>query len=339
MKKSLFAMLMAASMTIGWALPQQAVAADDDFTKIRLRMTVNGTDIANDTRAARLFAKMVEEQSNGAVVIQVFPNDQLGGGSQAKGVEMLSQGITDMAAYSTSIISLLDDKMMVSTMPWTFTSYDEAEALFLPDASGGQYISKVMAGKGLVYLGSVHNGFKLMTSGKRPIQKPEDLNGLKMRIPGGALFMDFYKAFGADPIAMTWTEVFTALQQGTIDGHDNSASTINSANVFEVQKYMTVTNHTYEAFSFAINQKKFDSMNEKTQKLVREKLVEAVLETNKAIVSEEQGIKDKFVAAGVELYTLSPEEMAQFKAVIQVPVIDKYKETFGAEGCAAFNIQ
>ena len=313
-------------------------AAANDFTKINVRLSCNGTDLANDTRAAKLFAKMIGEKTGGAVKVQVFPNEQLAGGNFAKGVGMLSQGVIDMAVYSTSPLSALDDRLMVSTMPWAFSSYDEAEKLFLPDSTGGKFIASVLKEKGLVYLGAVHNGFKAMTNGKRPIQAPEDLQGLKMRIPGGALFMDFYRALGADPVAMSWGEVFTALQQGTIDGHDNSLSTINSANVFEVQKYISIVNHTYEAFTFSIGEKKFAKMNEATQKVFRKTMVEACLAMNAEAVKEEQGIREKFAAAGCEINVVTPENIAKFKEAIRVPVTQKYGEKYGKDACAAFNI-
>lgn len=309
-----------------------------DFTKITVRLSTNGTDLANDTRAAKMFAQKIAEKTGGAVKVQVFPNEQLAGGNFAKGVSMLSQGVTDMAVYSTSPMSALDDRLMVSTMPWALSSYEEAEKLFLPENSGGQFIASVLKGKGLVYLGATHNGFKAMTNGKRAIRAPEDLRGMKVRVPGGALFMDFYRSLGADPVAMSWGEVFTALQQGTIDGHDNSLSTINSANVFEVQKYISITGHAYEAFTFAINERKFKQMNEATQKIFGETLVEACLEMNALAVKEEQGIREKFEKAGCEVIDITPENLAKFKEIVRAPVTQKYGEKYGKEACAAFNI-
>ena len=136
---------------------------------------------------------------------------------------------------------------MVSTLPWIFSDYQAAEDAFY--GAGGEYIDSVLQTKGLYYLGAVHNGFKAMTNSKHPIEKPEDLKGLKMRIPGGDFFSAFYTAFGASPQAMSWSEVFTALQQGTIDGHDNSLSTINSAIVQEVQKYISILKDMCVRFS------------------------------------------------------------------------------------------
>ncbi len=314
-----------------------SAAADNPYDEVSLRLSCNGTDLANDTGAARIFAKLVEEKSDGNVTVKVFPNDMLASGNMSKGLEFLCDGTVDLDIHSTSIIANLDNRMMVSTLPWALKDYQAAEDAFF--GKGGEFLAKVLAPKGVTYLGAVHNGFKAMTNSKHPIKRPEDLQGLKMRIPGGDYFSAFYSALGASPQAMSWGEVFTALQQGTIDGHDNSLSTINSANVQEVQKYISLTNHAYEAFTFTANTKKFESLNEATQQLIRDCVKEACQEMNKKIVADEAAIAKKFVEEnGCEVYKLTDEDVAAFKAAVQ-SVTDEYKAKYGAEACAAFDIQ
>lgn len=310
--------------------------ASAEYDKVKLKLSCNGTDIANDTKAANLFAEKIKEKSGGAVTVTVYPNDQLASGNMSKGLELLCDGTVDLDCHSTSILANLDNKLMVSTLPWAFKDYQAAEDAFFGE--GGKFIESVVSQKGLVYLGSVHNGFKAMTSGKRIIKAPEDLKGLKIRIPGGDFFSSFYTAFGASPQAMSWSEVFTALQQGTIDGHDNSLSTINSANVQEVQKYITISNHTYEAFTFTANKANFDKLNEATQNLIFECIEEACKEMNKEIVDGEAALKEKFAKENnCEIYELTEDDISKFKAVVQ-PLIDEYKSIYGEEACKAFGI-
>ena len=129
------------------------------------------------------------------------------------------------------------------------------------------------------------------------------------------------------------------MQQGTIDGHDNSLSTINSANVQEVQKYITISNHTYEAFTFTANTAKFEKLSAETQALIRQCVEEACKEMNQQIVADEAGLKDKFINEnGCEIYELTEDDVAKFKAVVQ-PLIDQYKEVYGADACTAFGVQ
>lgn len=311
-------------------------SSDSPYDHIELRLSCNGTELGNDARTAKLFADKIQEKSGGLVTVQVFTNDQLASGNMSKGLELLYDGTVDLDVHSTSILSNLDNRIMVSTLPWIFSDYQEAEDAFF--GSGGEFLNSILNEKGLTYLGAVHNGFKAMTTSKHPIEDPEDLKGLKIRIPGGDFFSAFYSAFGASPQAMSWSEVFTALQQGTIDGHDNSLGTINSGNIQEVQKYISISNHVYEAFTFTANTKRLESLSPATQDLIFQCVEEACKEMNQTIIAEEQALKEKFITEnGCEIYEFTPEDVEEFTAVVQ-PVIDEYKEIYGPEACAAFGV-
>ena len=312
-------------------------AVSGNYDKVNLKLSCNGTDTANDTTTAKLFADLVSKKSGGAVTITVYNNDQLASGDMQKGLELVLDGTVDMDCHSTSIISSLDNSLMVSTLPWLFDSYQAAEDAFWGD--GGKYIDSVLEAKGLVYMGAVHNGFKMMTCSKHLIKQPSDLKGLKMRIPGGDFFAAFYKAYGASPQAMSWAEVFSALQQGTIDGHDNSISTCNSNNIQEVQKYFTISRHTYEAFTFMANKAKFDSLSADTQQLLRDCLEEACKTVNKQIVDNESVLIQKFKDEyNCEFYEFTPEDVATWSAVIQ-DLVTQYKGIYGPAACTAFGVK
>lgn len=315
----------------------QAASGDaGKYDKVNLKLSCNGTDTANDTKTAKMFADLVKEKSGGNVTITVYNNDQLASGDMQKGLELVLDGTVDMDCHSTSIISSLDNSLMVSTLPWLFSSYQDAEDAFWGD--GGKYIDSVLETKGLVYLGAVHNGFKMMTCSKHLIKEPSDLKGLKMRIPGGDFFSAFYKAYGASPQAMSWSEVFSALQQGTIDGHDNSISTCYSNNIQEVQKYFTVSHHTYEAFTFMANKAKFETLNADTQQLIRDCLEEACKTENKEIADNESTLikecEDKYKC---EFYTFTDEDVAKWRAPIE-DLITQYKGIYGEAACTAFKV-
>ena len=214
------------------------------YQKIKLVMSVNGTNIATDTKVAMKFAELVSQESGGNITVDVFPNDQLAGGNASKGIEMIADGAVDLAAYATSVMAVMDEHLLIATIPWTFNNYQEAREII--DTTGGEYYKKILAAQGMTFLASVHNGFRQITNDKHPVIVPEDVAGLKIRVPGGEVYFKFWRAFGADPVAMSWSETFTAIQQGTIDGQENGFSVTNSAKVNEIQKYMTVWNYTYE---------------------------------------------------------------------------------------------
>ena len=185
---------------------------DSEYQKIDLVMSVNGTDTQIDSRVARYFAELVKERSGGSVTVDVFPNDQLAGGSATKGIEMIAQGSVDLAAYATCTLAVIDSQLPVATIPWSFDSYTEAREVI--DSTGGAYYAERLADKGITYLASFHNGFRQLTNSKTEVDDPSDLKNLKIRVPGSEVYMGFFRALGADPTSMSWSEVFTAIQQG-----------------------------------------------------------------------------------------------------------------------------
>ena len=185
-------------------------AAEGEYQKITLVMAVNGTDTQIDSRVARYFADLVAERSGGNVTIDVFPNDQLAGGNATMGIEMIAQGSVDLAAYATCTLAVIDSQLPVATIPWAFDSYTEARQVI--DATGGQYYAERLAAKGITYIGSFHNGFRQLTNSRTVVDDPSDLKNLKIRVPGSEVYMGFFRALGADPTSMSWSEVFTAIQ-------------------------------------------------------------------------------------------------------------------------------
>lgn len=345
MKKRLLAIITSAVLAatlltgcVGGTKTVNGAGTGDEiiYPKMKLRMTVNGTDIATDTITAKRFAELVAEESGGNIEIKVFANDQLSGGNMTKGVEMVAQGATEIAAYATSVMGVLDQKLLVGTIPWIFDNYTQARETI--DSTGGAYYAKILDNKGLTYLGSVHNGFRQISNSKHAVRTPEDVRGLKIRVPGGEVYLNFFKAFGADPVAMSWGEVFTALQQGTLDGQENGFSVTNSANVFEIQDYMTVWNYTYENYLFVVNSRQFESFTPETQKLLREKALEACEWGRDMVEENEEKLKAKFRDAGVEVTELTSEELEPFKAVVS-DLRKRFKDKYGAEAADAFGLK
>lgn len=315
---------------------QQGERKDGEYQKIKLVMSVNGTNIATDTKVALKFAELVSKESGGNIKVDVFPNDQLAGGNASKGIEMIADGAVDLAAYAAGVMAVMDEHLLIATIPWTFNNYQEAREII--DTTGGAYYKKILAAQGMTYLASAHNGFRQITNGKHAVIKPEDVAGLKIRVPGGEVYFKFWKAFGADPVAMSWSEAFTAIQQGTIDGQENGFSVTNSAKVNEIQQYMTVWNYTYENYLFVANTKIFDSLEPKTQELIRAKAKEACEWGRDLVENDEENLKQKFIKGGMEVKVLSPEELKPFQDKVQ-GVRKELMEKYGEEACTAFRMK
>ncbi len=316
-----------------------ADAASSDgpnYDNITLTMAVNGTDTQIDTKVANYFKELVEAESNGSITIEVYPNDQLAGGNATKGIEMIADGSTDLAAYATSVLSVLDERLSIGTVPWTFNNYTEARETI--DATGLAYYDSVLQPQGITVIGSFHNGFRQLTNSKHAVTTPEDLKGLKIRVPGSEVYMNFFKAFGADPVAMSWSEVFTALQQGTIDGQENGVSITSTSGVVEVQKYMTIWNYTYENDLFLANNNIWESLTEDTRAMLTEKALEACNWGRDQVEAEQDELIAQFKEQGMQVDVLTAEQLEPFQAVV-ADLRQSFFEKYGAEACAAFGVE
>ena len=314
---------------------EQSEPRKSDYQKVRLVMTANGTDIGIESLTAKRFAQLVAEESGGNVQIEFYPNDELTGGNTNEAVRALTESAVDLGAYVSGTMSMLDPRLEVATIPWAFSSYQEARKII--DDTGGDYYAKILLKYGLVYLGSTHNGMRQLTNNRNPIRTPEDLKGIRIRVLGGEVYRMIFSTLDAEPVPLSWSELNIAIRQNFIEGQENGFFLMKSGRLNEIQKYMTVWNYLYENYLFVANRKTFEQLEPKTQKLLKEKMKEACEWSRDYLESEEQKIRVQFVADGLEIIDLSPEELEVFKKQVR-PLREKLKEKYGEEACKAFRI-
>ena len=270
--RSIVAALLGTALLIGslsgCGSTEPSGGSDGEYQKINLSMAVNGTDTQIDSLVAHHFADLVEERSGGNVVIDVFSNDTLAGGNSTKGVEYIAVGGSDLGAYATCVLANLEPKMSVATLPWSFTSYQQARQVI--DTTGGAYYAKLLEAKGITYLGSFHNGFRQLTNSKQEVKTVDDMKNLKIRVAGSNLLMECYKRWGADATNMNWSETYTALQQNTVEGQENPLPAVDAASVQEVQPYCSMWDAIYDCLFFCINQEIYDGLTPQQQAVVDE---------------------------------------------------------------------
>lgn len=329
------AILTLALLVTGCANSGTEQREDGEYQTIELTMAVNGTDNQIDARVGDYFAQLVSERSGGNVTVAVFPNDQLANGNASRGIEMIASGSIDLAAYATCTLAVIDEKLPVATIPWIFDDYAQAREVI--DTTGGEYYAQRLAMKGMTYLGSFHNGFRQITNSKHEVTTPADMENLKIRVPGSVVYMGFFRALGADPTSMNWSEVFTAIQQGTIDGQENGVSITSTSKMQEVQDYLTMWNYSYENDLFVANTEIWESLEPQTQELLQECATEACEWGRDVLEAEEAQILEEFEAAGMTITYLTEEEQAAFDEAI-APFKAEMEAYFGPEACAAFGI-
>ena len=242
----------------------------------------------------------------------------------------------DLAAYATCVMAVIDEQLSVATIPWIFDDYQHAREII--DNTGGEYYAERLEAKGITYLGSFHNGFRQITNSKREVRTPEDVKRLKIRVPGSEVYMKFFKTLGADPVAMSWSEVFTAIQQGTIDGQENGICITESAKMDEIQDYLTLWNYTYENDLFVANTEIWESLEQKTRDLLQEKAKEACEWGRDTVEQEEADIVEEFRSEGMTVTELTEEELDAFKEEIS-GVKQEFIEKYGKKACEAFRIE
>ena len=232
----------------------------------------HGTAIDNPRHLAAVkFADVAKAKSNGRIDVTVAPASQLG--DDAAMVTALRTGAMDMSANSQGAVANVVPEYAAFGMPFLFAS--QAHAWKVMDGPAGKELAEKSAEKGLVVLGYWDNGIRHMSNNKRPLMKPEDLKGLKMRTPPDTVTVDIMQSVGAEAQQIKWSELYVALQQGVVDGQENPLVNVQAGKLYEVQKYISLTGHKYEMTPFLISKRSWDKLADADKKIITEAAAEA----------------------------------------------------------------
>ncbi len=216
------------------------------------------------------YAELVGQRTGGKVKIDVYPSTQLG--NERDMVEGLQLGTIDLVVTSTGPLGGFVPKMFIVDLPFLFR--DREHAYKVLDGPIGRELLDAFSAKGIKGLSFWENGFRQITNSVRPIEKPEDLKGIKIRTMENKVHLASFKAFGASPTPMAWSEVYTALQQKTIDAQENPIAIIYHQKIFEVQKHLALTGHFYSPTPLLMSLKAFNALPKDTQKIMADTAME-----------------------------------------------------------------
>jgi len=246
------------------------------------------------------FAKLVTEKSKGAIEVKVFPSSQLG--DQKALIEGLIYGTVDMTLTGTAELGTFQPQVAVFDMPFLFR--DRAHAYKALDTVGME-LGKALEAKGLKLLGYMENGIRHLTNNKRPVKTAEDMKGLKIRVMNNKVYIEMMKALGASPTPMSFAELYSAMQQGTIDGQENPSAHIYTKRFYEVQKYASLTAHAYAPEPVLISMNTWKKLNDKQKAIIQEAAKEAIAWQRKLSEQKDQEFWDKIKATGkIEVLTV-----------------------------------
>ena len=222
-------------------------------------------------KAADYFAKRVEELSNGKIKVYVYPNAQLGGDKAI--LRKMKFNTVQMAAPSFSKFTGLVPQLGLFDLPFLFKNENHLHKVL--DGEVGKKLRDLVTQKGYVALAYWDNGFKQLTDSKRPLIKPEDCKGLKFRVMSSKVLIEQFKALGAIPVVLPFSEVYSALQQGVVDGQENTISNIYTKKFYEVQRYMTMTNHGYLGYLVVMSKRFWKRLPDNLKKVIIKAMKEA----------------------------------------------------------------
>jgi tripartite ATP-independent transporter DctP family solute receptor len=309
-------------LVIGAALATAGVAQVKEQT---LRYAHVGAPTHPSVMGAEKWAQLLKEKSGGKITLKVFGNGVLGGDVQV--LSAVQGGTIDLTAMNSGILQSIAKEFAIFDFPFMFASGPEADAVL--DGEFGKKMAALLETKNLVNLAYWELGFRQVTNSKREIKTLEDFSGIKLRVIQSPIYIDTFNALGMNPVPMSFTELYTGLEQKIVDGQENPYSVIESSKFYEVQKYLTVSNHMYNPQSVLISQKKWNALSKEEKDILMSTLAEATKwqRENSRKLSDDSLANLK---KSMTISTLSDEELTKIRTKLK-PVIDKFGADVGPE--------
>ncbi|MEG0223820.1 MAG: TRAP transporter substrate-binding protein [Comamonas sp.] len=269
------------------------------------------------------FGEILATKSGGKMKVMEFPASQLGNEMQQQSA--LQGGVQQMSAPATTSLAGIVKEFGLVDFPFSVANYAQADALL--DGPLGQALIAKLPEKGLVALGYWDLGFRNVTNSKRAITKPEDFDGLKLRVIPNPVFLDTFKAFKANPVPMPFAELYGALEAKAVDGQENPFAVILSNKFYEVQKYVSATNHVYAANIVLVSKKFWDQLTPAEQKMMNEAANESRGYQRQVSRAAAQKAVGELQAKGLQYNEVSPAEQTRMQQIAK-PVIDRFAATY-----------
>jgi len=326
--KSLLRLLAVAGISLGLAAPAQAQESQERLIRFG---HLNNADHPVSFGVKR-FAELLAKKSGGKIKVQEFPASQLGNEMQQQSA--LQGGVQQMSAPATTSLAGIVKEFGLLDFPFSVSTFAQADALL--DGPLGQTLLAKLPEKGLVALGYWDLGFRNVTNSKRPITKAEDLDGLKIRVIPNPVFLETFKSFKANPVPMPFAELYGALEAKAVDGQENPFAVIQSNRFFEVQKFLSATNHVYAANIILVSKKFWDQLTPAEQKWMRESADEARGYQRQVSRAAAQKSVGELQAKGMQFNELAPAEQARMRQIAK-PVIERFSASYDPAAVKLYN--
>lgn len=328
MRKSFAGSALGAAVLAVCALLMTGCDGGSDVTVIKFSHTQNPGS-ASDL-AALEFKKYVEEASGGTMRVDIFSNCGLSGGDLTKAIELTQTGNIDIHSCAPANIANYDPRFYAFWLPFLFPSQENL-LKFCSSPKVHAEVNKWCNAIETEMLGINNAGSRQISTSKGEIRTPEDLRGMNIRVPGANVFITLYRDYyGANPTAMDFSEVYTSLQQGTIDGQENPIAVFASSKFEEVQPYVTLWDGVRDTTIWIMSSATLEKLTPEQEQIVRESAARALQWGNEYLAASEDGIIEDLKAKGVTFTYLSPEEKDAFREKA-AGIYDDYRDSIGAD--------
>lgn len=268
--------------------------------------------------AAKEFAKEVSEKSEGNIEVKIFTAGQMG--SDREMLESTQSGSLQMSAISTMAMSGFEPSLQIFDLPYLMPSYEVAYRVL--DGDIGTEVGENLLSKGLRNLVYWENDYRQLSNNERPIEEVDDVAGLKIRVPETPILISWLEGMDAIPTPIAYTELYTALQQGVVDGQDNGVFLTHSAKYYEVQDYYTLTNHIYAPVALLINERFYQSLSDEYKKIIATAAANARDYQRELSAELRDERLEEMKQAGLKVTELSPSALEEFRERAE-PVYDE----------------
>ncbi|QNB47921.1 DctP family TRAP transporter solute-binding subunit [Thermanaerosceptrum fracticalcis] len=320
----LIAMLVLTLAGCGQKAPAPAANAPKEEPKAQtIRIAHTLAPESHYHKGLEKFASILEQKSGGKLKAQIFHSAQLG--SERDAIEGVSMGTLEATLVSTAPLANFSKKFMVFDLP--FIIQDRAVAFAAMDGEMGKGMLASLEAKGIKGLGFWENGFRMLTNSKKAINTPADIAGLKIRLMENPVHVETFKVLGAQPVPMPFGELFTSLQQKTVDGQENPLVIIYTSKFYEVQKHLALTGHFYAPAAFLVSKSFYDKLSPELQKALSEAEQEARKWEREYCINLEKDLVAKLKEKGMEVTT--PDKKALQEATKSV--YEKFKAEIGED--------
>jgi len=289
---------------------------------IKISTTVPET--SNWMIAADTFKEIVENKTSHTV--QVYANGVLSSGNDRVELEMAQAGAVDIIMKTTIWLSQLNQDFLVTAMPWMFPNAEVAMQVM--DGPTGKELSASLNKVGLQALAWGDGGFFQLYSKKGPIKTPSDIAGVKIRVPGNPIFVNSWNEIGAEPTPISFSEIFSSLQSGAIDGGVATTPLIYAKRFYEVAPYISVINFSFESVGMIANKAMLDGLSEEDQVIIKQAAIEGMKAQRALAQKENNEYLANMTEAGSKIYVPTAEELGQFKQHAQ-PIYQQFKSSIG----------